>query len=106
MRFEKKGKLYMPNAKLKDIMQGGEICGADDDDESETEQKDGETMMEDGRGAAAASEETDALKEDGENVMTKPKAMKIPVLPSQDVIDAHDLLHLDFQVWCKHCVEG
>ena len=105
IRFEKKGKLDMLNAKLKDIMHGGEICGADDD-ESEAEQNDDETRMEDSQGAAIALEETEALKEDGENVMTKPKATETPTLPSQDVIDAHNLLHPDFQAWRKHGVDG
>ena len=39
-------------------------------------------------------------------MITKPKAMKTPALPSQDVVDGHNLLHLDFQAWCKHCVDG
>ena len=55
IRFEKKGKLYMLNAKLKDVVTGGDICGADDD--SETEQQDEEVRLEDSSNKAVASDQ-------------------------------------------------
>ena len=50
----------MLNANLRDIMHGGETCGADDD-ESKQQQKDDETRMEEGQGPAIALEETAAF---------------------------------------------
>ena len=32
--------------------------------------------------------------------------MPTPILPSQDEIDAHEIDHIPYRPWCRHCVEG
>ena len=34
------------------------------------------------------------------------KKMIDPTLPSQEEIDLHELTHLPFRNWCRHCVKG
>ena len=36
----------------------------------------------------------------------KVKKMLDPVMPSKDVVDEHNLTHLPYRNWCKHCVKG
>eukprot|EP00971_Amphidinium_carterae_P110018 2179228-Amphidinium_carterae.1 len=35
-----------------------------------------------------------------------PRTLKTPTLPSQQEIDEHNLTHLPYRDWCKHCVQG
>eukprot|EP00971_Amphidinium_carterae_P147634 2926253-Amphidinium_carterae.2 len=35
-----------------------------------------------------------------------PKAYEAPTLPTQQEIDEHNLTHLPYRDWCKHCVQG
>ena len=34
------------------------------------------------------------------------RKMVDPLLPSQKEIDAHELTHLPFRNWCRHCMRG
>ena len=34
------------------------------------------------------------------------KLSKVPVAPSQQEIEHHNVSHLPFRSWCKHCVRG
>ena len=36
----------------------------------------------------------------------KPLKMMDPKLPSQAEVEEHDLTHLPFRSWCRHCVRG
>eukprot|EP00971_Amphidinium_carterae_P020454 402951-Amphidinium_carterae.4 len=35
-----------------------------------------------------------------------PKTYRSPTLPTQQEIDEHNLAHLPYRDWCKHCVQG
>ena len=35
-----------------------------------------------------------------------PKLSKVPTAPSQQEIEDHNVNHLPFRSWCKHCVRG
>ena len=35
-----------------------------------------------------------------------PKLTKTPVTPSQQEVEDHNVNHLPFRSWCKHCVRG
>jgi hypothetical protein len=36
----------------------------------------------------------------------EPKLAKVPVAPTQQEIEDHNVNHLPFRSWCKHCVRG
>ena len=45
-------------------------------------------------------------EEDAEHWKRDVQRMKDPRLPRRDEVEAHELTHLPFRSWCKHCVRG
>ena len=49
----------------------------------------------------------DKMEEDGGcQEARKVKKMMDPKLPTQDEIEEHNLTHLPFRNWCRHCIKG
>ena len=46
----------------------------------------------------------DVVDIDDDTVVQNAKAMPEPILPSQAVVDAHNLTHWPYRSWCPHCV--
>ena len=36
----------------------------------------------------------------------KPKKVQDPMMPSPDEVEEHNLTHIPFRSWCKHCIRG
>ena len=49
-------------------------------------------------------EDVDIIGADDDEVIQVAKAMPEPILPTQAVIDAHNLTHWPYRSWCPHCV--
>eukprot|EP00971_Amphidinium_carterae_P147755 2928613-Amphidinium_carterae.1 len=46
------------------------------------------------------------LEKTTHNKKHKLPTYKTPVLPTQQEIDEHNITHLPYRDWCKHCVQG
>ena len=58
-----------------------------------------------GEPEASQTAEDDLPQEEASEVIV-PRVVPDVITPSQKERDEHDVLHLPFRNWCKHCVKG
>ena len=46
------------------------------------------------------------VDEEGESGVRETKRMNSPLKPSNHEVEAHNLTHLPYRNWCRHCVRG
>ena len=51
-------------------------------------------------------EEEDDSEDEGESGKREIKKMNPPIKPSSEEIETHNLTHLPYRNWCRHCVRG
>ena len=53
-----------------------------------------------------AGEEEEEKDEDEDAGMRKCVKMQDPKLPSKSEVEEHNITHLPFRSWCRHCIRG
>ena len=52
------------------------------------------------------TEEDEEEEDEGENGIRKPKKRKDPKEPTEAERQEHEMTHIPFRSWCRHCVRG
>ena len=50
--------------------------------------------------------ESEEVDEDAENVIRRPKRRQDPREPTEAEREEHEMTHIPFRSWCRHCVRG
>ena len=80
-------------------------CGGSEegDEGSDDENVDDDEGLEEGAAKINVEEISDASDEDDEGFT---KLLPSPMLPTQNMIDLHNISHLPYASWCSTCVRG
>ena len=79
------------------------VRGVGDDDDGWETVEDSHIQPVSGGGAESV-EIKDIIDIDSDEVIQPAVPLPAPIAPSQKEVDAHNLFHLPYRPWCKHCV--
>ncbi len=63
-------------------------------------------VVDDGRALLNTEGESEAPMPSDDTEAAKPKALPTPSQPTKQEIEEHNITHLPYRSWCKHCVRG
>ena len=66
----------------------------------------GDNMHEEGDGAAEEAMGEDKERAEAEEELRKPKPAARPQTPTKEEVHEHEVTHLPYRSWCKHCLRG